>query len=189
MGPSARRAAHPPAPTVKEVGEMEAIMSNAYVLQQHEPAVSGGVEHFGTVAIGAGQTGLAVGYHLARRGQAYVILDENQRVGNGWRRRYDSLRLYTPAKYDGLPGDRFPAAPYEFPTGKQLVDYLEGYAAEHRLPVRPRVFVDSVRQTTEGFVVSAGDQRFEAAQVVVATGARRLPLHPCRLRGGRTGCR
>jgi putative flavoprotein involved in K+ transport len=158
---------------------MEAIMSNAYDVQQRNPAAPNGAERFGTVVIGAGQTGLALGYHLAKRGQSFVILDENQRIGDGWRRRYDSLRLYTPAKYDGLPGGRFPAAPYEFPTGKQLAEYLEGYAAEHRLPVRPRVFVDSVRQTTgEGFVVSAGDQRFEAAQVVVATGGQHLPFTP-----------
>ena len=135
-------------------------------------------EQFDTVVIGAGQTGLALGYHLARQGRSFVILDENNRVGDGWRRRYDSLRLYTPAKYDALPGGRFPAKPFEFPTGKQVADYLEGYVAEHRLPVRPRVFVDGVRRKSGGFVVSAGEQVFEAAQVVVATGGQHLPYTP-----------
>ncbi|HEU4946297.1 MAG TPA: NAD(P)-binding domain-containing protein [Kribbella sp.] len=153
-------------------------MSNTYDIRRQEPAAPGGVQRHDTVVIGAGQTGLALGYHLAKRGQSFVILDENRRVGDGWRRRYDSLRLYSPAKYDSLPGSPFPAAPYEFPTGRQVADYLEGYAETHQLPVRPGVFVDSVHKTAEGFVVSAGDQRFEAAQVVVATGGEHLPYTP-----------
>lgn len=139
---------------------------------------SGEREHVDTIVIGAGQTGLALGYHLARHGQNFVILDENRRVGDGWRRRYDSLRLYTPAKYDALPGGRFPAKPFEFPTGTQVADYLEGYVAEHRLPVRPRVYVDGVRREAGQFVVSAGEQEFEAGQVVVATGGQHLPYTP-----------
>ena len=139
---------------------------------------SGEREHLDTVVIGAGQTGLALGYHLARRKQNFVILDDNSRVGDGWRRRYDSLRLYTPAKYDALPGGRFPAKPFEFPTGRQVADYLEGYVAEHRLPVRPRVYVDGVRREAGRFVVSAGEQEFEAGQVVVATGGQHLPYTP-----------
>jgi putative flavoprotein involved in K+ transport len=153
-------------------------MSNSYDVRQQAPATSTGPEQFGTVVIGAGQAGLALGYHLARRGQSFVILDENDRVGDGWRRRYDSLRLYSPAKYDGLPGSRFPATPYEFPTGRQVADYLEGYAASQQLPLRNRVFVEEVRKTPEGFVVLAGDQQFEAAQVVVATGGQHLPYTP-----------
>jgi putative flavoprotein involved in K+ transport len=157
---------------------VEEIMSSSYDVQQHSPVGRGRVERFGTVVIGAGQTGLALGYHLAKRRQSFVILDDNNRVGDGWRRRYDSLRLYTPAKYDALPGGRFPAKPHEFPTGQQVADYLEGYVAEHRLPVRPRVFVDGVRRTGGGFVVSAGEQEFEADQVVVATGGQHLPYTP-----------
>jgi putative flavoprotein involved in K+ transport len=153
-------------------------MSSSYDVQQNSPAAPGGVERFDTVVIGAGQTGLALAYHLARQGRSFVILDENVRVGDGWRRRYDSLRLYTPAKYDALPGGRFPAKSYEFPTGKQVADYLEGYVAAHRLPVRPRVFVDGVCRKADRFVVSAGEQLFEAGQVVVATGGQHLPYTP-----------
>jgi putative flavoprotein involved in K+ transport len=135
-------------------------------------------EYVDTVVIGAGQSGLSLGYHLARRRQSFVILDENQRVGDGWRRRYDSLRLYTPAKYNALPGTRFPAPPYEFPTGVQVADYFETYVAEHELPIRSGVHVEAVRRTAEGFVVAAGNQEFEAAQLVVATGGQHLPYTP-----------
>jgi putative flavoprotein involved in K+ transport len=67
-------------------------------------------QEFNTVVIGGGQAGLAVGYHLAHRGLRFVIVDENERVGDVWRNRWDSLRLFTPAPYDGLPGMPFPAS-------------------------------------------------------------------------------
>jgi putative flavoprotein involved in K+ transport len=63
-----------------------------------------GTERFETVVIGGGQTGLTVAYHLAQRDQSFVILDANERIGDSWRQRWDSLRLFTPARYDGLPG-------------------------------------------------------------------------------------
>ena len=62
-----------------------------------------GSEHVETVIIGGGQAGLATGYQLATRGLPFVILDANERIGDGWRKRWDSLRLFTPARYDGLP--------------------------------------------------------------------------------------
>jgi putative flavoprotein involved in K+ transport len=91
--------------------------------------------HSETVIIGGGQAGLAVGYHLARRGRQFVILDANQRVGEAWRRRWDSLRLFTPARYSGLPGMPFPAPPWTYPTKDQVADYLEASAARFELPV------------------------------------------------------
>ena len=85
-------------------------------------------ESVGTLVIGGGQAGLSVGYHLARRHVPFVILDRNKRIGDVWRKRWDSLRLFTPARYDGLPGMRFPAPAHEFPTKEQMADYLEAYA-------------------------------------------------------------
>src|SRR5262245_22802823 len=73
-------------------------------------AMNANTERVETVIVGGGQAGLAVGYHLARRQQPFLILDANERVGDAWRTRWDSLRLFTPAKYDGLPGWRFPAS-------------------------------------------------------------------------------
>src|SRR4051812_47640455 len=88
------------------------------------------------VVIRAGQAGLSVGYCLAQRGLSFVMLEANARVGESWRRRWDSLRLFTPAKYDGLIGLPFPAPAFSFPTKDEMADYLEGYAKHFRLPVR-----------------------------------------------------
>src|SRR5689334_13741304 len=98
-------------------------------------------ERVDTVVVGGGQAGLAVGYYLARQGTQFVILDANERIGDSWRRRWDSLRLFTPARYDGLPGWRFPAPAWSFPTKDELADYLEAYAARFELPVETGVAV------------------------------------------------
>ena len=96
-------------------------------------------EHVETVIIGGGQAGLATGYHLARRGLPFVILDANERIGDTWRRRWDSLRLFTPARYNGLPGRPFPGPAWSFPGKDDVADYLEDYAARFDLPVRTGV--------------------------------------------------
>src|SRR5215467_13103116 len=93
-------------------------------------------EHVEVVVIGGGQAGLSVGYHLARRGVPFVILDAGARVGDVWRRRWDSLRLFTPARHAGLDGFPFPAAPFYFPTKNEMGDYLETYARTFKLPMR-----------------------------------------------------
>ena len=135
-------------------------------------------QHFETVIVGGGQAGLAVGYHLKRRNRRFVILDTNERIGDSWRGRWDSLRLFTPAKYDGLPGMRFPAPGWSFPTKDEMGDYLEGYAARFDLPVQTGVGVDRVTRNGDGWVVESGDFRFEADQVVIASGAHRVPKTP-----------
>ena len=84
-----------------------------------------GFEHVETVIIGGGQAGLATGYQLATRGLPFVILDANERIGDGWRKRWDSLRLFTPARYDGLPGWPFPALAWSFPSKDDVARYLE----------------------------------------------------------------
>jgi putative flavoprotein involved in K+ transport len=139
---------------------------------------AGGSERVETVVIGAGQAGLSMGYHLARRGRRFVILDENQRVGEAWRRRWDSLRLFTPARYNGLPGWSFPAPAWSFPTKDEVADYLEAYAARFDLPVRAGVRVDRLAREGDRYVVAAGDRRFEADHVVVASGAYHRPRIP-----------
>jgi putative flavoprotein involved in K+ transport len=135
-------------------------------------------ERFETVIVGGGQAGLAVGYHLAKRGRPFVILDGGARVGDAWRYRWDSLRLFSPAKYDGLPGWRFPAPRWSFPTKDEMADYLEAYAERFQLPVRTRVRVDGIARAEDGYVATAGDLRFEADHVVVAAGAHRAPRVP-----------
>src|SRR3954464_988647 len=97
---------------------------------------TGTSERVQVVVIGGGQAGLSVGYCLAQRGLSFVILESNPRVGDSWRRRWDSLRLFTPAKYDGLIGMPFPGPPFGFPTKDAMADYLETYARHFNLPVQ-----------------------------------------------------
>jgi putative flavoprotein involved in K+ transport len=107
-----------------------------------------------------------------------VILDGNERVGDAWRHRWDSLRLFTYARYSGLPGMRFPAPGWSFPTKDDMADYLEDYASAFDLDVRTGVSVDRLTRESDRFIVSAGASRFEAANVVVATGPYRIPRVP-----------
>lgn len=135
-------------------------------------------ERFKTAIIGGGQAGLAVGYHLARRDQPFVILDANGRIGDSWRKRWDSLRLFTPARFSGLPGWRFPAPAGSYPTKDEVADYLEAYAARFDLPVRTGVRVDRLSREADRFVITSGGRQFEADHVVVASGAFHSPRLP-----------
>jgi putative flavoprotein involved in K+ transport len=138
-----------------------------------------GAERYETVIIGGGQAGLAAGYHLARLGRSFVILEADRRIGDVWRRRWDSLHLFTPARHDGLPGWRFPAPSWSFPSRDDMADYLEAYAARFGLPVRTGMPVDGVTRNGDGaYLVSAAGRRFEADNVVVATGAYQVPTVP-----------
>ena len=125
-------------------------------------------ERIQTVVIGGGQAGLSVGYHLANRGLPFVILEANARIGDTWRRRWDSLRLFTPARFDGIPGLPFPAAPHAFPTKDEMADYLEGYVRRFALPVRTGVQVERLSRNGSHYLVTAGGHRYEAEHVVVA---------------------
>jgi putative flavoprotein involved in K+ transport len=131
-----------------------------------------------TVVIGGGQAGLSVGHHLARRGRPFLILDANQRIGDAWRRRWDSLRLFTPARYDALAGLPLPAPAHSFPGKDQVADYLEAYAARFQLPVRTGVRVDRLWRDDGRFVVAAGDRSWAADNVVVAMSTFQVPRVP-----------
>jgi putative flavoprotein involved in K+ transport len=136
------------------------------------------VERIETVVIGGGQAGLSVGYHLKRHGLPFVILDANPRVGDAWRNRWDSLRLFTPAWLDGLDGMPFPAPRHSFPTKDEMADYLERYATHFDLRVINGLRVGSLRRNGRGFVVDAGDRRFESDNVVVAMSSWQVPAIP-----------
>ena len=131
-----------------------------------------------TIVIGGGQAGLSVGYHLAKRGLPFQILDANPRIGDAWRNRWDSLRLFNPARYAGLPGLRFPARGDTFPTKEQMADYLVDYARRFDLPVRNGVRVDRLWKEGDRFVMTAGTQRFESENVVVAMANYQVPWVP-----------
>jgi putative flavoprotein involved in K+ transport len=127
-------------------------------------------DHVETVVVGGGQAGLATAYHLQRRGRACVVLESNQRIGDGWRRLWDSLRLYSPARYDGLPGLPFPAGRWTCPGKDAVADYLEQYAAHHGLPVRLGVRVERVTREGDRFVVRTSEGTTTCDNLVVATG-------------------
>jgi putative flavoprotein involved in K+ transport len=136
-------------------------------------------ETFDTIVIGGGQAGLSVGYYLKKQGRPFVILDANERIGGSWRTRtWDSLRLFSPARYDGLPGWSFPASGWSYPTARETADYLEAYAARFDLPVRSGMAVTRLAKDGDRYVVDCGERRFAADYVVVATGFYGKPSVP-----------
>ena len=136
------------------------------------------MEQIETVIVGGGQAGLSVGYYLQQQGRDFVILDAHERIGDAWRKRWDSLRLFTPARYSGLAGMPFPAPAFVYPTKDAMADYLASYATRFKLPVKQSIRVDKLSKQGDRFVVAAGDLRFEAENVVVATGGYPGPRIP-----------
>ena len=142
------------------------------------PRTSGRVERFDTIVVGAGQAGLAAGHHLQQRDVDFVIVDAHERVGDVWRNRWDSLRLFTPAKYSGLPGMPFPAPPMHLPDKDEVADYLERYAERFDLPVRSGTRAESLVRDGERWILRTSRGTLEAANVVVATGPFQRPRIP-----------
>jgi putative flavoprotein involved in K+ transport len=120
------------------------------------------------VVIGGGQAGLVTGYHLRQLGVDFVILDAGARVGDAWRQRWDSLRLFSPARYDGLDGMAFPGDPEAFPTKDEMADYLEAYAQRFSLPIRHHSRVQRLSRAGDRYLVETATATYEAEHVVVA---------------------
>src|SRR5262245_52320313 len=130
------------------------------------------------IVVGGGQGGLVAGYLLKQAGVPFVILDEEPRVGESWRKRWDSLELFTIAQYCELPGLRFPGSKNHFPGKDEMADYLQAYQREFDLPVRLGTKVLTLDAIDDGYRVETTQGAFEAPQVIVATGAYRLPRVP-----------
>ena len=143
------------------------------------PAPAEGTEHVEVLVIGAGQAGLAVGWHLREQGvRSFLLLDAGAEVGQVWRDRWDSLRLFTPSEYDGLPGMAFPAPAGTYPTKDEVADYLRAYAAEFELPVRLDTHVTRLTRAGDTFVAFTSTGTLTARQVVIATGPFQTPVIP-----------
>jgi putative flavoprotein involved in K+ transport len=130
------------------------------------------------VVIGGGQAGLAIAWHLKRQGLRFVVLEAESELGHTWRDRWDSLKLFTPAQYDGLPGMPFPAPADTYPTKDPVADYLQTYVTAFDLPVRLNARVTSLTRADDGFEIRTADDKIHARQVVVATGPFQVPFVP-----------
>ncbi len=157
--------------------DLEGAHSSGLTREQDE-AVSGGRLRVEVVVVGAGQAGLALGYHLARQGRSFVVVDGADSIGSAWRSRWDSLVLFTPRRYSGLPGLSFPGDPDGYPGRDEVVAYLERYAATFGLPIRLDSAVRSLTSRNGAFVVGLDRGQIEAEQVVVATGPFQVPRVP-----------
>lgn len=133
---------------------------------------------YDTIVIGGGQAGLAAGYQLRNAGRSFLILDANKHPGDTWRNRWDSLRLFSPAQYDGLPGLRFPAPSGIFPTKDEMADYLERYVGHFELPILHEMRVTKVTQVENGMNLECSERQFFCKNVIVAAGAYASPRLP-----------
>ena len=131
------------------------------------------------LVIGAGQAGLAAGYHLRRAGMAFTIVDASRRVGDSWRQRYDGLTLFTPRQFSALPGMELPGNREGYPDRDEFADYLEAYAVRSNLPIRLQRQVAALVEADDGFEARFPDgETLRASDVIVATGGFQRPLVP-----------
>ena len=142
-------------------------MSNTTVTRSHD-----------VVVVGGSQAGLAIGYHLAELGVDFTIVDAASEPAAAWRERWDSLRLFTSARYDSLPGMPFPGDSDRYPTQDEVADYLTDYARRFELPLELGSRVQAVRASDGGYLVELADRSIEADQVVIATGPFQTPFIP-----------
>jgi putative flavoprotein involved in K+ transport len=137
------------------------------------------MEYVETVIVGGGQAGLIAGYELKKRGRQFVILDAQPRVGDAWRNRWDSLRLFTPGRDCELPGLRFTAQRSLAPAKDEMADYLEAYAVHHDLPVRSGVRAIRLNKSGDLFLIDTTVGELAATHVIIATGSYGIPKVPC----------
>lgn len=133
---------------------------------------------FQTVVIGAGQAGLATGYYLKKARQSFVMLDKNEKVGDEWKNRYDSLVLFSPRMYSALPGLQIKGDPNGFPDKHEMVQYLQQYAQKFQLPLRLQTKATRVWKENGHFHIQTNNQVYKAENVIVASGPFQTPKIP-----------
>lgn len=135
-------------------------------------------QHVDTVVVGGGQAGLAMGYYLTQQECDFLVVDANERIGDTWRNRWNSLRLFTSARYSSLPGMQFPASADYFPTKDEMADYLESYAERFDLPVRLDTEIRTLTRKDGRYMLDTDSWRILANHIVIATGSFRHPRIP-----------
>ena len=134
---------------------------------------------FDVLVVGAGQAGLALGRELQRTGRRFLIVDRHARVGESWRRRFDSLTLFTPRAYSALPGMPVPGDPDGYPTKDEIADHLEAYAAGFALPVALETGIARLeRRDGRFYATTTAGNELVAGSVVLTTGAFQQPVVP-----------
>lgn len=141
-------------------------------------AEEGSPEHLEVAVVGGGQAGLAMGYCLREQGLQFAIFERGASIAPAWRERWDSLTLFTPRRYSALPGLPFPGEPDGYPTGDEVIAYLEGYADTFELPIELNSGVRRLSQEGRRFLLEVGGRTLTADQVVVATGPFQTPFVP-----------
>jgi putative flavoprotein involved in K+ transport len=132
-----------------------------------------------TLVIGAGQAGLAAGYQLQRAGRSFTILEAAAQPGGSWPHYYESLRLFSPARFSSLPGLPFPGNPDRYPARDEVIAYLRQYAEHFQLPIVTHARVAQIARDSEVFTVQTDDGRtFQARSLIAATGAFHRPYLP-----------
>src|SRR3954454_12776208 len=154
--------------------------TEAPTLSSREAPASGGSSDapLDVLVIGAGQAGLSMAWHLARRGVRYLVVDAGADIGHSWRSRWDSLRLFSSARYDGLPGEDFPGDPDSYPGKDQVAAYLADYAHRHAFPVLTGTRVTRLVPYAGGLTAHTNQGILYARRVVVATAAFHVPFLP-----------
>lgn len=135
-------------------------------------------KYYETIIIGGGQAGLSVGYGLLKKGRSFLILDDSKKIGDAWRNRWDSLRLFTPAYLNKLDGMQLPGNQHTLITKDEMADYLEAYAQRFKLPIQSDVRVERLYKQGNHFIVSAGDKIYQSKNVVVAVSSFQTPRIP-----------
>lgn len=135
-------------------------------------------EMFDVLVIGGGQAGLAAGFHLAHQGRDFLILDENTRTGDSWRKRWDGLHLFTPSQFDNLPGMPFPKPMNYMPAKDEVAAYLEEYSTRFNLPIKHNTRVNELIHSGQYYQVSGSRFNYSARNVIIATGPFQVPYTP-----------